>query len=253
MKQIPKVRLARPTGRPFQLRYTDPDTGREVRLTCNTYDEGEALDQKAKLESMIKADGHFIKRRRANGEGSIFQRQDGRWVARITVGYDEKGKRRRRDIYGWTKEEVFEKARKARNVTVSVVEFSDRRHFQLQWIDPVTTKKKTRSSGIERINGNRIAAEQAARELECQLRGRPYIEQDPLMLVEMCIDLRARLAKYELMAIVAASESLNEKTVTKMSRVDRQLTALLFQLEREIEKHEPTNNVLGNRPVRQSV
>ena len=30
------------------------------------------------------------KTRRANGEGSIFQRKDGRWVGNITIGYDEK-------------------------------------------------------------------------------------------------------------------------------------------------------------------
>lgn len=48
-------------------------------------------------------------RRRGNGEGSIFQRHDGRWVATITVGYADNGKRRRRDFYGWTKKEVQDK------------------------------------------------------------------------------------------------------------------------------------------------
>ncbi len=49
------------------------------------------------------------KRRRGNGEGSIYQSADGRWVGRITVGYDALGKRRRRAVYGWTKREVQEK------------------------------------------------------------------------------------------------------------------------------------------------
>ena len=30
------------------------------------------------------------KTKRTNGEGSIFQRKDGRWVGTITVDYDEK-------------------------------------------------------------------------------------------------------------------------------------------------------------------
>jgi integrase len=48
-------------------------------------------------------------RRRGNGEGSIFQRSDGRWVATINVGYDQNGKRKRRDVYGATKKEVQDK------------------------------------------------------------------------------------------------------------------------------------------------
>lgn len=48
-------------------------------------------------------------KRRGNGEGSIFQRPDGRWCARITVGRDANGNRKRRDVYGWTKKEVQEK------------------------------------------------------------------------------------------------------------------------------------------------
>jgi len=52
------------------------------------------------------------KRRRGNGEGSIYQRADGRWAATITIGYDAKGKRRRRVVYGKTKKECQEKLTK---------------------------------------------------------------------------------------------------------------------------------------------
>ncbi len=41
----PKVRLAKPAGRPFQVRYTDPQTGREVRISTGTNDEPTALLQ----------------------------------------------------------------------------------------------------------------------------------------------------------------------------------------------------------------
>ena len=46
------------------------------------------------------------KRRRRNGEGSIFQRADGKWCATVTVGYSGAGKRVRRTIYGKTMKAV---------------------------------------------------------------------------------------------------------------------------------------------------
>lgn len=48
------------------------------------------------------------KRRGAN-EGSIFQRADGRWVARIELGRDDTGKRIRKTFYGTTKAEAQRK------------------------------------------------------------------------------------------------------------------------------------------------
>jgi len=48
------------------------------------------------------------KRRRGSGEGTIFQRTDGRWCAAIANGCDASGKRRRRWIYRATKGEVTE-------------------------------------------------------------------------------------------------------------------------------------------------
>ena len=38
------------------------------------------------------------KTRRANGEGSIFQRKDGRWVGNITIGYDDKGQQKKKTV-----------------------------------------------------------------------------------------------------------------------------------------------------------
>jgi len=45
-------------------------------------------------------------KRRGNGEGSIYQRGDGRWVGNVTVGRDAAGKRIRKVVYGKTKTEV---------------------------------------------------------------------------------------------------------------------------------------------------
>ncbi len=50
--------------------------------------------------------------RRGRGEGSIYQRSDGLWVATISVGYGTNGKRRRKTVYGKTKGESQEKLRK---------------------------------------------------------------------------------------------------------------------------------------------
>ncbi|HEY3967896.1 MAG TPA: site-specific integrase [Planctomycetaceae bacterium] len=50
--------------------------------------------------------------RRGNGEGSIYQRGDGRWVASVVVGRDQTGKQRRKVVYGWTKADVTGKLSK---------------------------------------------------------------------------------------------------------------------------------------------
>ena len=50
-----------------------------------------------------------MSRRRARGEGTIRQRTDGRWEARVTVGYGEDGRQRQRSIYGATEAEVAAK------------------------------------------------------------------------------------------------------------------------------------------------
>ncbi len=48
-------------------------------------------------------------RRRGNGEGSIYQRSDGRWCATISLAYSTNGKRKRQTVYGKTKREAQEK------------------------------------------------------------------------------------------------------------------------------------------------
>ncbi|MBX3439833.1 MAG: site-specific integrase [Planctomycetaceae bacterium] len=51
----------------------------------------------------------MTKKRRGNGEGSITQRSDGRWMARITTGHKPGGARIVRTVYGKTKRDVQEK------------------------------------------------------------------------------------------------------------------------------------------------
>ena len=53
-------------------------------------------------------------KRRANGEGSIRKRADGRWEGRYTVGYDpETGKQKFKNVLGKTQTEVKEKLKAA--------------------------------------------------------------------------------------------------------------------------------------------
>ena len=47
--------------------------------------------------------------RRGRNEGSITKRADGRWMARLQVGYDARGRRIRKCYYGRTRQEVQER------------------------------------------------------------------------------------------------------------------------------------------------
>ena len=53
--------------------------------------------------------------RRGNHEGSIYYRDDGRWAASVTIGYDADGKRIRKMFYGKTRSEVAIKMTSALN------------------------------------------------------------------------------------------------------------------------------------------
>ena len=56
----------------------------------------------------------FMPKRRANGEGNIRKRKDGRWEGRYTAGYDpESGKRIIKNVLGKTQTEVKEKLKTA--------------------------------------------------------------------------------------------------------------------------------------------
>src|SRR5262245_10470158 len=52
------------------------------------------------------------RKRRGRGEGAVYQRADGYWTGSISLGADGRGKRRRRTVYGKTKDEAQKKLRK---------------------------------------------------------------------------------------------------------------------------------------------
>ncbi len=49
------------------------------------------------------------KTRRANGEGSIFQRKDGLWCGYITTGFEDNGEQKKKYVYGKSKADVSAK------------------------------------------------------------------------------------------------------------------------------------------------
>lgn len=49
--------------------------------------------------------------RRASGEGSVFQRKDGKWAAEIDLGVTADGKRKRKTLYGKTRKAVVDRLR----------------------------------------------------------------------------------------------------------------------------------------------
>jgi integrase len=79
--------------------------------------------------------------RRGYGEGSIFQRADGRWSAAVSAGYSASGKRIRKTIYGATKKEVQDEmsrlqSRKASGKMVSTGRLTVAQHLET-WLTTV--------------------------------------------------------------------------------------------------------------------
>jgi hypothetical protein len=70
-RKIPTVRIAKPHGRPIQLRYTCPTEGREIRISTGTVDEFEAIDRKQKLEAKLLLGLDAKPRRRAKGSKTM--------------------------------------------------------------------------------------------------------------------------------------------------------------------------------------
>ena len=65
-------------------------------------------------------------KRRGQGEGTLYQRPDGKWMAQLDLGWRD-GKRVRRSLYGATRRDVVEKLKAARKaIDAGLVPTSDR-------------------------------------------------------------------------------------------------------------------------------
>lgn len=86
--------------------------------------------------------------RRGNGEGTITKRADGRWEAKVDVGLDERGHRKRDSIYAKTRGEVKDKLKAALNAQDDGMLAKARREtvgaFLERWVADVPVRESTR-------------------------------------------------------------------------------------------------------------
>lgn len=76
-----------------------------------------------------------MKKRRQNGEGSIYQRKDGRWAASFTVGVNPlTGKPKRKVLYAKSEKEIISKVRKF-NRDFERIDFTKEELTLKQWIN----------------------------------------------------------------------------------------------------------------------
>lgn len=83
-------------------------------------------------------------RRRGHGEGSIYQREDGRWCASVDLGYVN-GRRRRKTIYGKTRKEVADKLKalhrdQAAGIAITT-EQTTTTDFLERWLDQIVSQR----------------------------------------------------------------------------------------------------------------
>lgn len=93
-------------------------------------------------------------KRRGQGEGSLYQRKDGRWAATLDLGWRD-GKRIRRSLYAPTRREVVEKLKAARRaIDAGLTPTSDRMTvaaYLTDWLD--ATRATVRPSTWTRYRG----------------------------------------------------------------------------------------------------
>jgi integrase len=82
--------------------------------------------------------------RRGHGEGSIYQRKDGRWVGEIDLGRKADGKRNRKPLYGKTRPEVAKKLRELQKAKDAGLPIPDERltvgTFHDHWLADVAPR-----------------------------------------------------------------------------------------------------------------
>lgn len=91
-------------------------------------------------------------KRRGRGEGSIYQRRDGRWCAVVSLGFVD-GKRKRQPVYAHSKAEVLEKLKGLGFQTPAAVEAPKKVADLLKvWLESVTLGPDTRKHYTIAVN-----------------------------------------------------------------------------------------------------
>src|SRR5579859_6966915 len=101
--------------------------------------------------------GETVLARRGKGEGSIFQRSDGRWCAQVSDGYGPSG-RKRSYVYGKTRVEVARKLTEALAAKQNGVRktITDKRVTVAQWSLCSPVGSAHRSTPIGRSEERRV-------------------------------------------------------------------------------------------------
>ena len=96
----------------------------------------------------------MAQRRRGNGEGSVYKREDGVWCASVDLGFVN-GKRKRKMVYGQTRKEVVEKLKIVQRDQAAGVTFTSLtvKEYLEQWIEQ-TVKRQNRVRTYDRYSGD---------------------------------------------------------------------------------------------------
>jgi Phage integrase, N-terminal SAM-like domain len=92
------------------------------------------------------------RRRRSQGEGSVFRRGDGKWRGVLDLGWID-GKRVRRWVYGATEREVLAKLAELRDVQRQGQNLSARRYTFGQWLDEWMVLKRRQGTRPTTLRG----------------------------------------------------------------------------------------------------
>jgi integrase len=85
----------------------------------------------------------IMAKRRGNGEGTIYKRQDGTWAGQVSVGYDPAtGKLKRKSFYGKTRKEVIDKMAHVQQEVRSGIYVEPAQTTFGEWLDKWLTSYK---------------------------------------------------------------------------------------------------------------
>jgi integrase len=76
----------------------------------------------------------MARKRRGRGEGSVYQRADGVWIASVSLGYDAEGKRQRLVAAGTTKREALDKLEENKGKTRGGIPLDAQRQTVAQYL-----------------------------------------------------------------------------------------------------------------------
>jgi integrase len=92
------------------------------------------------------------RRRRSQGEGSVFRRSDGKWRGVLELGWID-GKRTRRWVFGATEREVLAKLAELRQAQRRGQNLSARRYTFGQWLDEWLSVKRRQGTRASTLRG----------------------------------------------------------------------------------------------------